>query len=92
MNRHDASFRRKVRQARAAMKTSRECRPTHRMGSTVILEYQSQGRPARGQNEACLKNPLGVSKAGARRSNGVPTEGGVEPLDSIERDQYPRPR
>ena len=42
MNRH-SSFRRKVRQTCAAIRTLREHRPAHRMGSTVALEYQ---RPA----------------------------------------------
>jgi len=54
-----------------------------------MLEYQSQGHPPRGRNKACLEDSLGASKAGARRSKGIPVGGGTEPLDSIERDQYP---
>jgi hypothetical protein len=54
------------------------------MGSTVTLKYPSQGHLARGRNETYLKNSLGVSEAGARRSRGIPMEGGIEPLDSIE--------
>ena len=50
----------------------------------VALEYPSQGHPLRGRNKAYLEDSLGVSKAEARRSRGIPREGGVEPLDSIE--------
>ena len=82
MNRHSTSFHRKVRLANAAVGTSRERRLTHRPGSTVALEYPSQGQPVRGQNEAYLEDLLGVSKAGARRLKGIPMEGGVEPLGS----------
>ena len=83
-NCHNSSFRRKVRWAHATIGTSRERRPAHRMGSTIALEYPSQGHLARCRNEANLENSLGVSKAEARRLRGIPTEGGVEPLDSIE--------
>jgi len=41
--------------------------------------------------EARLENSLGMSKVGSRQSRGIPTTGGIEPLDSIERDQHPRP-
>jgi len=34
--------------------------------------------------EARLENSLGMSKAGLRRSGGIPPKGGIEPLDSIE--------
>ena len=37
-------------------------------------------------NDACLENSVGMSKARTGRSRGIPTEGGSEPLDSIERD------
>ena len=37
--------------------------------------------------EASLENSLGMSKVGLRRSRGIPPKGGIEPLDSIERDQ-----
>ena len=88
MNGHNSSFHRKVRLVHDAIITSRERILSHRMGSTVALEYQSQGHPLKGRNEDSLENSLGVSKAGARRSRGVPTEGGVEPLDSIKQDLY----
>jgi len=39
------------------------------------------------KSEACLENSLGMSKVRTRRSRGIPTKGGIEPLDSIERDQ-----
>jgi hypothetical protein len=39
------------------------------------------------ENEACLENSLGEYKAGVRGLRGIPTEGGSEPLESIERDQ-----
>jgi len=42
------------------------------------------------ENEASLENSLGMYKARKRGSRGIPTEGGNEPLDSIERDKYPR--
>jgi len=42
--------------------------------------------------EARLENSLGMSKVGSRQSRGFPLTGGTEPLDSIERDQHPRPR
>jgi len=42
--------------------------------------------------EACLENSLGMSEAWSRQSRGIPPMGGIEPLDSIERDQHPRPR
>ena len=90
-NRHHSSFHCKVRRTRVAARISRERRLARQTGSTVALEYQSQGRPAKDRKRGCLENPLGVSKAEARGSRGIPTEGGVEPLDYIERDQYPRP-
>jgi len=34
--------------------------------------------------EARLENSLGMSKAGSIRSRGIPPNGGIEPLDSIE--------
>jgi hypothetical protein len=34
-----------------------------------------------------LENLLGMSKVRLRRSRGIPPKGGIEPLDSIERDQ-----
>ena len=34
-----------------------------------------------------LENSLGMSKVRSRRSRGIPPKGGIEPLDSIERDQ-----
>jgi len=71
---------------RATAGTSREHRLAHRLGSTVALEYPSQGHLVGGRNEAWLEHPLGVSKAKARRSRGIPMEGGVEPLDSIKQD------
>jgi len=37
--------------------------------------------------EARLEDSLGMSKARSRRSRGTPLEGGIELLDSIERDQ-----
>jgi len=37
--------------------------------------------------EARLENSLGMSKVGSRRSRGIPLKGGIEPLDSIERDR-----
>jgi len=42
--------------------------------------------------EARLENSLGMSKLGLRQSRGIPPKGDIEPLDSIERDQHPRPR
>jgi len=39
------------------------------------------------KNEARLENSLGMSKARTRRSKGIPPKGGIESLDSIERDQ-----
>jgi hypothetical protein len=37
--------------------------------------------------EARLENSLGMSKVVLRRSRGIPPKAGIEPLDSIERDQ-----
>ena len=88
-NRRGPSFCRKVSLAPTATGTSRERRLARRPGLTVALEYSSQGYPVGGRNEACLDNSLGVSKARASRSRGIPTRGGVEALDSIERDRYP---
>jgi len=34
-----------------------------------------------------LENSLGMSKVMSRRSRGIPLKGGIELLDSIERDQ-----
>jgi len=34
-----------------------------------------------------LENSLGMSKVRSRRSREIPPKGGIEPLDSIERDQ-----
>jgi len=42
--------------------------------------------------KAHLENTLGMSKVGLRQSRGIPPKGGIEPLDSIEQDQHPRPR
>jgi len=39
------------------------------------------------KSEARLESSLGMSKARTRRSRGISMKGGVEPLDSIERDQ-----
>jgi hypothetical protein len=39
------------------------------------------------KNEASLEDSLGMSKARTRWSRGIPPRGGIEPLDSIERDQ-----
>jgi len=44
------------------------------------------------KTEARLENSLGMSKVGSRQSRGIPPMGGIEPLDSIERVRYPRPR
>jgi len=41
------------------------------------------------KTEARLENSLGISKVGSRQSRGIPPTGGIEPLDSIERDQHP---
>ena len=73
MTHHGPSFRCKMSSAHVAAGTSREHRLAHRPGSTVALEYLSQGHPVRGRNEACLQNSLGVSKARASRSRGIPT-------------------
>jgi len=75
------------------MKASRGCRLTRRKGSTADLEvHQSQGCPASGRKiEVRLENSLGMSKVGSRQSRGIPPTIGIEPLDSIERDQHPRP-
>jgi len=37
--------------------------------------------------EARLENSVGMSKVELRQSRGIPPKGGIEPLDSIERDQ-----
>ena len=37
--------------------------------------------------KARLENSLGMSKARSRRSRGIPLKGGIEPLDTIERDR-----
>ena len=57
------------------------------MGSIADLEYQSQGCPEWSEIEDRLENSLGMSKVRSRRSRGIPLKGGIEPLDSIERDQ-----
>jgi len=59
MNRYDSSFCRKVSQAHAAARTSRERRPAHWTGSTVALEYQSQEHPARGQKRGLPQELVG---------------------------------
>ena len=80
-NRRGPSFSYKIRYVRVVIELSRDRRPARWTGSTVA--------PARREveNETCLENSLGMSKAGARGSRGIPTEGGSKPLDSIERDQ-----
>jgi len=37
--------------------------------------------------EARIENSPRISKVGLGRSKGIPPKGGIEPLDSIERDQ-----
>jgi len=39
------------------------------------------------KNEARLEDSLGMSKTRTKWSRGIPPKGGIEPLDSIERDQ-----
>jgi len=39
------------------------------------------------KNEAPVEGSLGMSKARTKWSRGIPPKGGIEPLDSIERDQ-----
>jgi len=41
----------------------------------------------RSTNEARLKDSLGMSKARTKWSKGIPPKGGIELLDSIERDR-----
>jgi len=41
----------------------------------------------RAKNEASLEDSPGMSKARTRRSRGIHPRGGIEPLDSIERDK-----
>jgi len=41
----------------------------------------------RSKNKARLEDSLGMSKARTRWPRGIPLRGGIEPLDSIERDQ-----
>jgi len=40
----------------------------------------------RSKNEARLEDSLGMSKVRTRWLRGIPPRGGIEPLDSIERD------
>jgi len=41
----------------------------------------------RSKNEARLEDSLGMSKARTKWSKGIPPKGGIQLLDSIERDQ-----
>jgi len=41
----------------------------------------------RSKIEARLENSPGISRVALGRSKGIPPKGGIEPLDSIERDQ-----
>jgi len=55
------------------MKVSRGRRLTHRKGSIVDLEYQSQGCPASGRkSRPASKNSLGMSEVGLRQPRGIP--------------------
>jgi hypothetical protein len=55
-NRHGDSFRHKVSPAQANDKTSREHRLTHLLGSTVALEYPSQGCLEGSRSEVWLES------------------------------------
>ena len=66
-NLHGSSFSYKVRCARTAIEILRDRRPARRMGSTVVLEYQSQGCWRRVKNEACLEKLAGDIQGRGKR-------------------------
>jgi len=68
-NRHDHSFRCKVRRTRVAEGISRERRPAPRWVRWLPSSTRVRDAQQRVENEACLENPLGVSKA--RGSRGI---------------------
>ena len=94
VNCHDDSFHYKVSQAPVVVTTSRERRLAISQGSTVALEYPSQGYPEGGQHEARLEirssrlhwEYLRLRLVGRQ---GIPIEGGIEPLGPIEWNRYP---
>ena len=79
-NHHGPSFRRKVSSVCTAAGSSRERRLTHRLcSSSRVRDIQREV-----ETRHALRTRWEYSRQGQGGRRGIPTKGGIEPLDSIE--------